>query len=119
MSYSKKRSFGERKNNARYRGNKSSRNGRKKQSINPSRFVNKNVKEKTIDLAQGVKHKFTDFNFTEKLENNLASAGLVTPSPIQDKTIPLAMNGADVIGLANTGTGKTAAFLLPVLEQLQ
>ncbi len=119
MSYSKKRSFGERKNNARYRGNKSSRNGRKKQSINPSRFINKNVKEKTIDLAQGVEHKFTDFNFTEKLENNLASAGLVTPSPIQDKTIPLAMNGADVIGLANTGTGKTAAFLLPVLEQLQ
>jgi ATP-dependent RNA helicase RhlE len=48
----------------------------------------------------------------------LANKGYVTPSPIQDQTIPAALAGKDVIGIANTGTGKTAAFALPVLNKL-
>ena len=42
----------------------------------------------------------------------------MTPSPIQDQTIPLGLEGRDVIGLANTGTGKTAAFAIPVIQAL-
>jgi len=48
----------------------------------------------------------------------VSSAGFVEPRPIQIETIPAALEGADVLGLANTGTGKTAAFALPLLDQL-
>ncbi len=122
MSYTNKRSFSGQKNNTRFRNNRpnrSSRGGRKKQFINPNRFINKNITEKSEASTQPVEHRFADFQFSEQLEKNIAVAELITPSPIQDKTIPLVLNGSDVIGLANTGTGKTAAFLLPVLEKLQ
>src|SRR5690606_18277519 len=52
-----------------------------------------------------------------QLQHNIAAKGYVTPSAIQDQAIPHIVAGEDVIGLANTGTGKTAAFLLPILER--
>jgi len=64
-------------------------------------------------------HRFSDFALSDKLQHNLATAGFRAPSAIQDQTIPLGLAGRDVIGLANTGTGKTAAFLLPILQKLQ
>ncbi|SPD71819.1 ATP-dependent RNA helicase RhlE [uncultured Desulfobacterium sp.] len=48
----------------------------------------------------------------------MASAGFVTPTPIQSEAIPQVMNGRDIMGLAQTGTGKTAAFVLPILHRL-
>lgn len=62
--------------------------------------------------------KFTEFVLPERIQQNLATAGLVTTSPIQDQAIEPGLAGKDVVGLANTGTGKTAAFLLPVLTLL-
>lgn len=119
MSYTKKRSFSGPKSNSSFRSrqNQPKRRGRKQQ-INPSLFINKSIKEKSQEpeLSAG---KFTDFSFDEKLASNVALAGLITPSPIQDKAIPLVVDGRDVIGLANTGTGKTAAFLLPIINKLQ
>ncbi len=120
MSYTKKRSFSGPKNNSNFRNNRSrpvKRRGRK-QLINPSLFVNKNIKEKSTEPEHTPDHKFTDFNFNQTLADNLAQAGLVTPSPIQDKALPLVLQGKDVVGLANTGTGKTAVFLLPIIEKL-
>lgn len=60
---------------------------------------------------------FSSFKLPAQVMTNLAAAGITTPSPIQDGTIDAALAGHDVIGLANTGTGKTAAFLIPLLEK--
>jgi superfamily II DNA/RNA helicase len=61
---------------------------------------------------------FTDFALHQILQNNIAKKGLVNPTPIQGLTIPEILKGRDVIGIANTGTGKTAAFTLPIVEKL-
>ena len=92
---------------------------RGKQTIHYTKFINKNVSEKTsTELTPEPQHMFIDFNLNQSLQQNLEAAGFEKPSAIQDKTIPLALSGRDVIGLANTGTGKTAAFLLPIIDQL-
>jgi len=87
-----------------------------KKYIHPSKFTNKAV-TKEDEIQYESKHAFTDFPFGAQLQHNIASKGYKTPSPIQDQAIPHIINGADIIGLANTGTGKTAAFLLPILER--
>jgi ATP-dependent RNA helicase RhlE len=61
---------------------------------------------------------FADFALGPKLLRGIAAAGFVEPRPIQTRTIPEALEGRDVLGLAQTGTGKTAAFALPLLERL-
>jgi len=63
------------------------------------------------------KHRFADFEMHSKLKANVAVAGYVHPTPIQDGAIPHILLGRDVIGIANTGTGKTAAFLLPLIHK--
>jgi ATP-dependent RNA helicase DeaD len=62
---------------------------------------------------------FEQFGLSGPLLKAIADVGYETPSPIQQKTIPLLLGGRDVIGQAQTGTGKTAAFALPVLEMLK
>ncbi len=61
---------------------------------------------------------FNDFGLAAPILRALAEEKYVTPTPIQDQTIPIAMQGRDVIGIAQTGTGKTAAFALPILNHL-
>ena len=61
---------------------------------------------------------FNDFGLAEPILRALAEEKYVTPTPIQDQTIPLVLQGRDVIGIAQTGTGKTAAFALPILNHL-
>ncbi|MFM2363901.1 MAG: hypothetical protein RLZZ316_2803, partial [Bacteroidota bacterium] len=61
---------------------------------------------------------FTDFNFHNDLAEGLASSGYKEPTPVQQQVIPLIMAGKDVIVSAQTGTGKTAAFLLPLINKL-
>ena len=61
---------------------------------------------------------FEDFNLDPVLERGISAAGFSVPRPIQVETIPAALDGRDVLGLAQTGTGKTAAFALPVLQRL-
>ncbi|NLN13401.1 MAG: DEAD/DEAH box helicase [Arcobacter skirrowii] len=61
---------------------------------------------------------FQDFNFKEKLQKAIDEAGFKEPSPIQVDAIPHILAGKDIVGQAHTGTGKTAAFGLPVLNQL-
>jgi superfamily II DNA/RNA helicase len=62
--------------------------------------------------------KFSDFNFETNLQEGLDSMGFQTPTAIQEQAIPIILNGKDLIGCAQTGTGKTAAFLLPILHKL-
>ena len=61
---------------------------------------------------------FTTFNFHPQVAAGLAAAGYTSPTPIQEQGIPPVMQGLDVMGLAQTGTGKTAAFALPILHRL-
>jgi len=61
---------------------------------------------------------FTRFHLDPSIQRGIAAAGFVEPRPIQTQTIPAALEGRDILGLAQTGTGKTAAFALPILERL-
>ncbi len=61
---------------------------------------------------------FNEFGLAEPITRALAEEKYVTPTPIQMQTIPLALTGADIVGIAQTGTGKTAAFALPILHRL-
>ena len=65
-----------------------------------------------------IAHAFTDFNLHPQVHINLASKGMVIPTQIQDKALEHALAGKDVIGLADTGTGKTATFALPIIQKL-
>ncbi len=64
------------------------------------------------------KHTFMDFGLAPKLQANIEAHRYTAPTPIQDQTIPLLLEGKDVVGIANTGTGKTAAFLIPLINDL-
>ena len=59
---------------------------------------------------------FEETGLSEVLVKRLAEIGFTTPTPIQQKAIPIALRGQDIIGMAQTGTGTTAAFLLPILN---
>jgi superfamily II DNA/RNA helicase len=101
------RTYGNRSNNKR---------GPKKDYIHPSRFVKaaKPVEEAVYEAQ----HTFSDFAANDLIKNNIASKGFTHPSPIQDQSIPHGLEGRDVIGIANTGTGKTIAFAVPVLHRV-
>lgn len=62
---------------------------------------------------------FEEFNFKKEIFNSIKDAGFKEPSAIQKSTIPLILQGYDLVGQAHTGTGKTAAFALPILNQLK
>lgn len=61
---------------------------------------------------------FQDFGLADPISRALQEENYVTPTPIQSQTIPIAITGRDVIGIAQTGTGKTASFALPILHRL-
>jgi superfamily II DNA/RNA helicase len=61
---------------------------------------------------------FSDFGLADPIARALAEENYVTPTPIQTQTIPLGLAGRDVVGIAQTGTGKTAAFALPILSRI-
>jgi len=86
------------------------------QYIDPAKFVK--VAQPVAQDEYVPKHQFADFVVDKRLKENIAIKGFVTPTPIQDQTIELGLEGKDVIGIANTGTGKTAAFLVPILNRL-
>lgn len=97
---------------SKFKSNKRSRGER----IDFSRFIKKGtyVEEKPYVSE----HTFSSFPFNPQLHKNIAKAGYIHPRPIQDQAIPTMLEGRDVFGMANTGTGKTAAFLLPLIEKI-
>ncbi|HVU59395.1 MAG TPA: DEAD/DEAH box helicase [Candidatus Saccharimonadales bacterium] len=92
---------------------------RRKQSIetiNPARFV-KPARAVQAEVYVPL-HSFETFGLQQLLLRNIQARGFTAPSPIQDQAIPYGLAGQDVIGVANTGTGKTVAFALPILQHL-
>ena len=85
--------------------------------FDPSMFMKK-VEEQSKMETYIPKHTFSDFLIEDQLKANIINKGYEIPTPIQDKVIPLLLEGKDVIATANTGTGKTAAFLIPLINNL-
>ena len=62
---------------------------------------------------------FSELGLQPALARGCEALGYVTPTPIQIQAIPLVLSGTDLIGCAETGTGKTAAFLLPIIQRMK
>ncbi|MCP6726445.1 MAG: DEAD/DEAH box helicase [Patescibacteria group bacterium] len=97
----------------------SARRGRTKApKLDISSLINKAAEATAPDKIFIPENSFADFNLNFKLFKSIENNGYIHPTPIQDKIISLVLEGKDVIGLANTGTGKTAAFLIPIIEKI-
>jgi len=92
-------------------------NGRGREQINPSRYVS-NGHFAGNQENQAISHSFADFAIDLRLKQNIASHGYKIPTPIQDQAIEHILGGRDLVGIANTGTGKTAAFLIPLINKI-
>lgn len=101
---------------SRFRSNSGSKRGPKREKIEIHRFIKPAQQVKVEPYTP--KHSFADFAIDNLLKENIAQKGITIPSPIQDQAIPEALLGKDIIGIANTGTGKTLAFALPILQKL-
>ncbi len=88
-------------------------------SININQLISRVSDESAVKTTeQEVTHSFNDFKVDSRVLANIMRRGYTTPTPIQDQAIPFGLEGKDVIGLANTGTGKTAAFLVPLINKM-
>jgi len=97
-------------------GHKRRRSKAKRPSFNPAQFINKNP----VELKEEVytpEHMFNTLGLSDTLVENLSRMGITAPTPIQDQIIPEILEEKDVVALAETGTGKTAAFLVPLIER--
>ena len=71
-----------------------------------------------IEVTPSVTQSFSDFEISDYLKVNIQNKGYTVPTPVQLQAIPPILEGRDLIGLANTGTGKTAAFLIPIINKI-
>lgn len=78
-------------------------------------FINKAEHIEEVEEVSSL--TFNDFRLSEKLKRNITEHNYLTPTPIQEQAIPHLLENRDVIGIANTGTGKTAAFLIPLIQK--
>jgi ATP-dependent RNA helicase RhlE len=79
---------------------------------------NKILHPRKRDIAADIEVKFTDLDLKPEILHAIRDAGYIDPTPIQAQAIPIVLNGQDLLGCAQTGTGKTAAFALPMLQRL-
>ncbi|MBC7836732.1 DEAD/DEAH box helicase [Acetobacteraceae bacterium] len=86
--------------------------------MDPSRFINKAVITEEVEHFVP-EHAFTDFAVDDVVKQSILLKGYTTPTPIQDRVIPHILKGNDVVGIAQTGTGKTAAFLIPLIHKVR
>ncbi|KKW24865.1 MAG: DEAD/DEAH RNA helicase [Candidatus Kaiserbacteria bacterium GW2011_GWB1_52_6] len=91
--------------------------GNCQQNIHFSKFINKGSIGQKLQVVE-IKHAFADFDVDQRIKQNVAQKGYTTPTPIQDQAIPYILQGRDIVGIANTGTGKTGAFLIPLLNKV-
>ena len=95
--------------------NQRSTNRRSPSRIDVSKFINKAIiTEEEVYIPT---HHFKDFPIIDVLKDNIIKKGFDIPTPIQDKAIPHILSGRDIVGIANTGTGKTGAFLIPLIHK--
>ena len=113
----------------RFSNHKNSHNNHKSRNNNQKRFGHRVPKDldisklinKAISLERSefvAEHTFQDFPLNPGVQANIVRRGYKQPTPIQDKAIPEVCAGRDIVGVADTGTGKTAAFLLPLITKV-
>jgi len=113
MGYRRTKRYPQRRNN-RFGQNRRKRNDQK---INVSLFINRaKLDSENPEKVFVPDNLFSDFALSSALVEFLSKNGYKNPTPIQDQIIGPILEGKDVVGLANTGTGKTAAFLIPLIE---
>lgn len=106
-------------NHSYFRNRGNARSAHRIKVFNPSQIINNATNTQTTpDPIVEIKHQFKDFEIADVLKTNIAKKGYTIPTPIQDQAIPEILAGRDIIGIANTGTGKTAAFLIPILNKI-
>ena len=99
-------------------GNSRGRGGRfKKTRLDPTTLVNTSIKIKE-ERAEVVTRSFAEMEIHPELQSRIERKGYVNSTEIQDKTFEIIMDGHSVMGIANTGTGKTGAFLIPILNKI-
>lgn len=76
------------------------------------------AREEMTSVQYTPKYKFDDFDVSSQIKRNISTKRYNSPTPIQDQAIPVILAGQDIIGVANTGTGKTAAFLIPLINKV-
>ncbi|OGK14307.1 hypothetical protein A3A93_03170 [Candidatus Roizmanbacteria bacterium RIFCSPLOWO2_01_FULL_38_12] len=96
-----------------------SRATRRIKSFDPSSLVQNNSFTQDKETEYVAVNSFTNLAISDILKKNILVKGYTKPTPIQDQVIPQILEGKDVIGIANTGTGKTAAFLIPLLNEVE
>lgn len=84
----------------------------------PNIFIRRRASETITQNNYSVHDNFNDFDIPQVLKQNISDKGYTKPTPIQDKAIGPILDGRDLIGIANTGTGKTAAFLIPTINKI-
>lgn len=98
-------------------GFNNSRRRPKQNNLDISLFINA-AKAAPVVAEHVVEKNFVDFPLHESLLRNIVSRGYETPTPIQDQAIQSIIDGKDLLGIANTGTGKTGAFLIPIINKI-
>lgn len=95
-------------------------NGRKNSVFNDiNKFINKSPnKSDQVEEKYVPTNSFNDFNIDQKLKDSILESGYTNPTQIQDESIPSLLEGKDLVGIANTGTGKTASFLIPLIDKV-
>lgn len=99
------------------RGGRSGGRNFQEMNVDLSKLVNKATAPAEVEVYEPT-HAFADFAIDERLKTNIANKGYTTPTPIQDQSIPHVLQGLDIVGIANTGTGKTASFLIPLIDKV-
>ena len=85
--------------------------------ISHDKFINRSAAGR-VEAPYVPTHRFSDFGFDARIVENLTKRGYTTPTRIQDEAMSHILAGKDLVGLANTGSGKTAAFILPIIQKL-
>lgn len=102
---------------SRPRGGAKPKRNYQEMEVDLSKFINK-AKPGEKEDAYVPDMTFADLPIDQALKENILAKGYLLPTPIQDKSIPQVLMGHDVVGLANTGTGKTASFLIPLINRV-
>ncbi len=106
-----------RKNDSKKSGKPSRRRQQRNQKVDISKFTNQGAMNNT-QKEYKCENSFLDFELNPKLMAKIKERGFKRPSEIQDKSILPALEGKDIVGIAGTGTGKTSAFLIPVIQHM-